>query len=35
VVEEAADLFYHALVLLAEQGVDAQRVATELEDRSG
>ncbi len=30
VVEEAADLLYHALVLLAQQGVDPGRVASEL-----
>ncbi len=34
VVEEAADLFYHALVLLAQQGVESGRVAQELTDRS-
>lgn len=35
VVEEAADLLYHTLVLLAEQGVDPQRVANELAERAG
>ncbi len=34
VVEEAADLFYHALVLLAQQGVDPDRVASELLSRA-
>lgn len=34
VVEEAADLFYHTLVLLAQQGVTPQRIATELLSRS-
>ncbi|GMQ94042.1 MAG: bifunctional phosphoribosyl-AMP cyclohydrolase/phosphoribosyl-ATP diphosphatase HisIE [Acidimicrobiia bacterium] len=34
VVEEAADLFYHALVLLAQQGVDPKRVASELMSRA-
>ncbi len=34
VVEEAADLFYHTLVLLAQQGVDPGRVATELVSRA-
>jgi phosphoribosyl-ATP pyrophosphohydrolase len=30
----AADVFYHLLVLLTQQGVDAERVAGELERRS-
>ena len=34
VVEEAADLFYHALVLLAQQGIDPERVAGELVRRA-
>jgi len=34
VVEEAADLLYHVLVLLAQQGVDPDRVARELVSRS-
>jgi phosphoribosyl-ATP pyrophosphohydrolase/phosphoribosyl-AMP cyclohydrolase len=34
VVEEAADLFYHALVLLAQQRVDPERVASELRSRA-
>lgn len=34
VVEEAADLLYHTLVLLAQQGVDARRVAAELTARA-
>ena len=34
VVEEAADLMYHLLVLLAQQGVDPQRVADELVSRA-
>ncbi len=34
VVEEAADLFYHALVLLAQQGVDPERVASALLSRA-
>lgn len=35
VVEEAADLLYHTFVLLAQQGVDPQRVADELAGRAG
>jgi phosphoribosyl-ATP pyrophosphohydrolase/phosphoribosyl-AMP cyclohydrolase len=35
VVEEAADLLYHTFVLLAQQGVDPQRVADELAERAG
>jgi len=35
VVEEAADVLYHLLVLLKQQGVDPQRVANELHDRAG
>jgi phosphoribosyl-ATP pyrophosphohydrolase/phosphoribosyl-AMP cyclohydrolase len=34
VVEEAADLMYHLLVLLAQQEVDPQRVADELVSRA-
>lgn len=34
VVEEAADLLYHLLVLVAQQGVDPQRVADELVRRA-
>jgi phosphoribosyl-ATP pyrophosphohydrolase/phosphoribosyl-AMP cyclohydrolase len=34
VVEEAADVLYHLLVLLTQQGVSAQRVADELERRA-
>jgi len=34
VVEEAADLFYHTLVLLAQQGVTPQRIAAELVSRA-
>jgi len=34
VVEEAADLLYHTLVLLAQQGVDPQRIAAELLSRA-
>ena len=33
VVEEAADLLYHLLALLAQQGVETQRVAAELVSR--
>jgi len=35
VVSECADLLYHALVLLACRGLDLERVAAELERRSG
>ena len=34
VVEEAADVLYHLLVLLSQQGVDPQRVADELGRRA-
>jgi phosphoribosyl-ATP pyrophosphohydrolase/phosphoribosyl-AMP cyclohydrolase len=34
VVEEAADVLYHLLTLLRQQGVDPQRVAEELEHRA-
>ena len=35
VVEEAADMLYHLLVLLKQQQVDPQRVADELDRRAG
>jgi phosphoribosyl-ATP pyrophosphohydrolase/phosphoribosyl-AMP cyclohydrolase len=35
VVEEAADVLYHLLALLSQQGVDPRRVAEELERRAG
>ena len=35
VVEEAADLIYHSLALLAQQAIDPSRVADELTARSG
>lgn len=35
IVYEAADLFYHTLVLLASQGIPVDRVWTELQRRSG
>jgi len=33
VIEESADLLYHFLVLLVEQGIDLKEVETELESR--
>lgn len=33
VIEESADLLYHLLVLLVDQGIDLQEVETELEIR--
>jgi phosphoribosyl-ATP pyrophosphohydrolase/phosphoribosyl-AMP cyclohydrolase len=35
VVEEAADMLYHLLVLLKQQQVDPKRVADELDRRAG
>ena len=33
VIEESADLLYHLLVLLVDQGIDLREVETELENR--
>ena len=35
VVEEAADLFYHVLIMLAELGIPLSDVEAELEERAG
>jgi phosphoribosyl-ATP pyrophosphohydrolase len=33
IIEEVADLYYHLLVLLVDQGIELQEIETELEKR--